>query len=245
MSIIGILSSNLFSGGAAQNTLQTQGAQKNTPKFEQIKTEFQQLGQDLQSGNLTQAQTDYAALAADFPGASQLNAAASTTTAGSTAGPTTGTGTVAQQFAQLGQDLKAGNLQAAQQDFTNIQQTTEQTAQQNGAQQAGGHHHHHRHGGGTQSASSTSSSQQSIAINQAFQHALAGFDGWESLWGAVGIYDFAKRSSTDRGIHLLRIEPHEHGIEFRNRRQPECECLKFFRVAAKGMANLNRPCALR
>jgi outer membrane protein assembly factor BamD (BamD/ComL family) len=168
VSIIGILSSNLFSGGAAQNTLQTQSAQKNTPKFEQIKTEFQQLGQDLQSGNLTQAQTDYAALAADFPGASQLSAAASTSTADSPAGPTTGAGTVAQQFAQLGQDLKAGNLQAAQQDFTNIQRTTEQTAQQNGTQQTGGHHHRHHQGGETQSASSTSSSQQSNAINQAF-----------------------------------------------------------------------------
>lgn len=167
MSIIGILSSNLFSGGAAQNTLKTQGSQGQSPKFEQLKEEFQQLGQDLQSGNLTQAQSDYATLSKDFPGASQTGAttaAGTTITMGATA--TNGTTSVAQEFAQLGQDLKSGNLQAAQQDFTNLQQTTQQSS----GQQVGGHHRHghHRHVGGTQSASASSTSQQSNPIATAF-----------------------------------------------------------------------------
>ena len=72
MSIIGILSSNLFAAGAAQNT---QSSQNNPSKFQQIKTEFQQLGHDLLSGNLTQAQSDFATLAQNLPGASQSTAA--------------------------------------------------------------------------------------------------------------------------------------------------------------------------
>lgn len=196
MSIAGILASNLFSG--AVNSFQ--GSRSAAPKFEQIKEQFQQLGQDLQAGNLAQAQTDYATLSKEFPGANQAgtpaaattaataaataattNAAAAaattttappttlTTTPTTTTGTTTATGTttVAQQFAQLGQDLQSGNLQGAQQDYTNLQQT----AQQNGTQQAGGHHHrgHHHHGGDFQSAPSASSgTAQSNPIVQAF-----------------------------------------------------------------------------
>jgi hypothetical protein len=173
MSIVGILGSNLFSG--VVNGFQgTQGAA--APKFEQIKEQFQQLGQDLQSGNLTQAQTDYATLSKEFPGANPAGTTAPATTAATTAAtapatttttpattgtPTAGTPSTAQQFAQLGQDLQSGNLQAAQQDYTNLQQT----AQQNSAQQVGGHHRHGHHGqgGGSQPTSTGSSAQQSIS----------------------------------------------------------------------------------
>jgi len=171
MSIVGILGSNLFSG-AANGLLGSQGAE---PRFEQIKQQFQQLGQDLQSGNIAQAQTDYATLSSEFSGGKAAGAAAASTgttasaSGTSTAGTTAATGTtsLAQQFAQLGQDLQSGNLQAAQQDYTNLQQT----AQQNGAQQVGGYHHrgHHHHGGfESASSSSSSSSQQSNPIAQAF-----------------------------------------------------------------------------
>ncbi len=68
MSIAGILGGNLFNVDAAKNALQTQGTQSNTPRFEQITKEFQQLGQDLQSGNLTQAQADFATLSSNLPG---------------------------------------------------------------------------------------------------------------------------------------------------------------------------------
>jgi hypothetical protein len=173
MSIVGILGSNLFSG--VVNGFQgTQGAA--APKFEQIKEQFQQLGQDLQSGNLTQAQTDYATLSKEFPGANPAGTTAPATTAATTAAtapatttttpattgtPTAGTPSTAQQFAQLGQDLQSGNLQAAQQDYTNLQQT----AQQNSAQQVGGHHRHGHHGqgGGSQPTFTGSSAQQSIS----------------------------------------------------------------------------------
>ena len=150
MSIIGILSSNLFSAGAAQNT---RNSQNNPSKFQQIRTEFQQLGQDLQSGDLTQAQSDFATLSQNLSGGSQSSATGTNSTTGKSA--------IFQAFAQLGQDLQSGNLQGAQQDFTNLQQDL----QQNPSQQVGGHHHHHHH---AESSQSSSSSLQNNPIVQAF-----------------------------------------------------------------------------
>jgi outer membrane protein assembly factor BamD (BamD/ComL family) len=153
MSIIGILSSNLFSAGAAQNT---QNTQSNTPVFQQIKTEFQQLGQDLQSGNLKAAQSDFTTLTQNLSGASQSSA--------TTANSATGNTPLAQAFAQLGQDLQSGNLQGAQKDFANVQQDVQQIS----SQQVGGHHGHHHHHTESSQSSSSSSSQQSDPIAQAF-----------------------------------------------------------------------------
>jgi ribosomal protein S20 len=152
MSIIGILSSNLFSSGAAQNT---QSSQNNPSVFQQIKTEFQQLGQDLQTGNLTQAQSDFATLSQNLSAASQ-NGAPNNNSA-------TGASAVAKAFAQLGQDLQSGNLQGAQQDFTTVQQDLQQIS----SQLAGGHHGHHHHRVES-SQSSDSSFQQTNPISQAF-----------------------------------------------------------------------------
>jgi len=101
-----------------------------------IQTEFQQLGQDLLSGNLSQAQTDYSNLAQAF----------STTQPSSTV-------SAAQSFTQLGQDLQSGNLSAAQQDYTQVQQDLQQGSALHG-------HHHHHHGGGSSQTPATDSSQQ-------------------------------------------------------------------------------------
>ena len=164
MSVIGILSSNLFSGATNGFT----GAQNAARRFGRIREEFQQLGQDLQSGNVAQAQADYARLSSEFPGVNPAGTTTTGTGTAATAGASTGAGatTIAQQFTQLGQDLQSGNLQAAQQDYTNLQQAVQRT----GTQQPEGHHraHHHEHGD-WQSASSTSAfSQQASSIVRAF-----------------------------------------------------------------------------
>ena len=150
MSIVGILASNLFASAAAPSTHTTQSsesAENNRSKFQQIKAEFQQLGQDLQSGNLTQAQQDYATITQNVPGLSNTQ---------NSSNP------VVQAFNQLGQDLQAGNLQAAQSDYATVQQD----AQQGVSQTHGHHHHHHRSEGSEQSGSG--SSQQQNSIEQAF-----------------------------------------------------------------------------
>ena len=80
------------------------------------RVEFQQLGKDLQSGNLTAAEQDFTTLSQN-----------STTAAGSQSSA------ASQLFANLGDALKNGDLTGAQKAYATIQQAT----------QLHGHHHHH------------------------------------------------------------------------------------------------------
>ena len=123
MSIAGILSSVLFSGGGSN------GVQKKGSQFQQ---EFQQLGQDLQSGKLSAAQSDFAAL-------QQLGPNRGSTAQTQTASP------IAQDLQKLGQDLKSGDTSAAQQDYAKILQDFQSQISQT--------HHHHHHGGGSSEVS--------------------------------------------------------------------------------------------
>lgn len=131
MSISGISSSNFFQSLYGQNTQRAQFAQQ-----------FQQLGQDLQSGNLSQAQSDFTTLTANSPFAQQAVQAAATTN--------TNASPIAQAFTQLSQDLQAGNLTAAQSDYATIQQDFQQQAAA-----VGNHPHHHHHHGSANGASNT------------------------------------------------------------------------------------------
>lgn len=107
--------------------------------FQQIQQELLQLGQDLQSGNLAQAQTDYSALQQLFPG--QPQNIASATSSGAPSGPTAAN-SVSAAIAQLGQDLSAGNVSAARSDLAALQQNL----QQQGAVSTHRVHHHGLHG---------------------------------------------------------------------------------------------------
>ena len=127
MSVAGISSSNLFNINDSRRSVESE-----------MKQEFAQLGQDLQSGNLSAAQTDFATLTQMGP---QSTSSSSSSTAASNS-------PMAQAFAQLSKDLQSGNLSAAQQDFATIQQDM-----QSNAVQSAGHRHHH-HGGGENAISS-------------------------------------------------------------------------------------------
>ena len=194
MSIIGILSSSLFSAGAAQTTPSSQG---NPSAFQQIKTEFQQLGQDLQSGNLSQAQSDFTTLSQNLSSASQSSATGANPASG-------GTTTIAQVFSQLGQDLQSGNLQGAQQDFTNFQQNLQQAT----SQQVGGHHGHHHHSGKLVGLFLPADESN----RSGFRYRGAGFAGGKSFWRSVGLFCIAERSSANRRFPSGGIERRlQHG----------------------------------
>ncbi len=135
MSVSGISSSSLFD-------YNTQNVQN---KMQQIRQEFQQLGQDLQSGNLSAAQSDFATL-------QQLQPQTNSTSSTQSSNP------IAQEFNQLSTDLKSGNVSAAQQDYATIQQDMQNQAAQ-------GHHHHH-HGGGSGASEISQSMEQ---LGQALQ----------------------------------------------------------------------------
>jgi len=115
MSVSGISSTNLFSL-AAENIRN---------RYQQFAKEFEQLGKDLKSGDLSAAQADFAALQQLRP---QNNSTSSTQNAN----------LLQADFAQLSKDLQAGNTSAAQQDYATILQDL-----QNQATQVHGHHHRH------------------------------------------------------------------------------------------------------
>src|SRR5712691_140390 len=145
MSVSGIASS-ILSG--------LSGSHNGQSRFQQVRNEFKQLAEDLQSGNLSEAQRDFTALSKNLASVGQSGSQTISSTSS-----TTSTSPLLQAFHQLGQDLQPGNLQAAQQNV------------QSNAQQAEGHHHlHHRHVESSQEFSSSASvSQQTGAIAQAFR----------------------------------------------------------------------------
>jgi len=129
MSVSGISSSNFFS--QAPESLQS--------RMQQFQKEFQQLGQDLQSGNLAAAQSDAASLL-------QLGPQRDATASAAIGNPIT------RSLNQLSQDLQSGNLPAAQQDFATIQQDMQ--SQSSAAQGSEMHHYHHHHHAADASGSS-------------------------------------------------------------------------------------------
>jgi outer membrane protein assembly factor BamD (BamD/ComL family) len=136
------------------------GSQHQQSPTQLIRSEFQQLGLDLQSGNLAQAKSDFNTLSKNLPSVSPNSGAPAN---GSAA--VTNANPVAQAFAQLGQDLQSGNLQAAQQDFTAIR---EESTQQLNVSPVHIHHLHHHHVESSEGSSSSSSSQQTNPILQDF-----------------------------------------------------------------------------
>jgi outer membrane protein assembly factor BamD (BamD/ComL family) len=135
MSVSGIASN--FYGFNSQNVQN---------RMQQIQQEFQQLGSDLQSGNLSAAESDYTTLEQLVPQNNTSSTSSLTSTSSSQS-----SNPLEQAFSQLGQDLQSGNLSAAQQDYENIRQDM-----QSQTQQAQGHGHHHHHGGGSDEQNSIS-----------------------------------------------------------------------------------------
>lgn len=134
MSITSI-AGNIFS---QLNQLQSSQSGPSAPSsFKTISSEFQQLGQDLQSGNLTQAQTDFATLSQSLASENSASGGAIGAPGGTNPG---NTNPLTQAFTQLGQDLQSGNLQAAQQEYTAIQQNGQQFGVQ-GIPPGGFRHH--------------------------------------------------------------------------------------------------------
>lgn len=141
MSVTGILSNSLLN-------YFTQGTQI---PGQQIQQEFQQLGSDLSSGNLSAAQSDLTALQQMMPGNS-----ASSSQSGNT---------VAQAFNQLSSDLQSGNISAAKQDYATLQQDM---------QNAHMHRHHHHGSGGASANGANASATMSQLFSQLGQELQAG-----------------------------------------------------------------------
>jgi hypothetical protein len=105
MSVAGISTASLY---PANNS----NAPHNNIRF---RDDVRQLGQDLQSGNLSAAQQDFATLQQDGPSGSSS--------------PTHSNNPVAQAFNQLSVDLQSGNLSGAQQAYSNVEQNSPKPSQ--------------------------------------------------------------------------------------------------------------------
>jgi hypothetical protein len=172
MSVMGIAASSIFS------FLNSASAQAKSQNFQK---EFQQLGQDLSSGNLPAAQADFQALQ---PPATASSGAQNTANSLTTA------------MRQLASDLQSGNLQGAQQDYATVKQDL---------QQAGGgmgHHHHHHHAGTAQDSAQSPMDQLFSQLGQALQSG--------NVAAAQGAYsslqqDFAALSGTTGGAGPVSV----------------------------------------
>ena len=105
MSLAGIAATSFFSGAFAPS---------GPAKLEQARQEFQQLGQDLQTGNLARAQTDFKNLRQDAGSVthhhySYLHANGET-----------GQNSITRVLDQLGQALQVGNLSTAKQSYASL-----------------------------------------------------------------------------------------------------------------------------
>lgn len=136
MSVSGVFSSS-FSNTSTESVQNTR---------QEIQQDFAQLGKDLESGNLSAAQADFATLQQLMP-----NNSASAAESNSPMAPA---------FHQLSEDLQSGNLTAAQQAYANIQQDFQNRT----APTEGHRHHNHHHGGGGASSLSQLLSQLGMAL---------------------------------------------------------------------------------
>lgn len=113
--------------------------------FKKVKSDFAQVGQDLQSGNLSQAQADFATLQKDLPQQTGQ----------------TSNSKIGQDFNSLSQALQSGNLSQAQQAFSTTQNDLQSAGQ--------AHRHHHHHGGGGQESGSSAIQQDFSQLGQDLQ----------------------------------------------------------------------------
>jgi len=111
-----------FLGSGVLESLLSRTTQNSAQKIHQ---QYQQLGQDLQSGNISQAQTDLASLQAGMASTQPLTSQSPSA--------------VTQAFNQISQDLQSGNLTAAQTDYAALQQNLQQTGHQYHSHRFGSH----------------------------------------------------------------------------------------------------------
>ena len=178
MSVTGISSSTVT---------QINDAQYYQDKFQQLKNGFQQLGTDLQAGNLAQARQDFTALSQTISGSQQQN-----------------NSVVEQDFSALGQALQSGNVSDAQKAYSTLLQDLQQASVQV-------HHHHHRHHAAS-SQGSTADAQPSNPIAQAFD-ALGKALQSGDLSGAQQAYATIQQDLQQYGLNVSAVSSSSAAVQ--------------------------------
>jgi len=121
----------------AGSPLAAAGSTSSSSGTSTIAQEFNQLATDLQSGNLTAAQSDYS----NIQQTAQQNGLQGMQghhhhhhhSSGSSQNSSQSSSTISQEFAALGQDLQSGNVQSAQQAYSSLQQSLQLFASSSGS----------------------------------------------------------------------------------------------------------------
>jgi hypothetical protein len=122
MSLTGILAGGLLELLGAHSAPSAGAANSNSNSS--VQTEFQQLGQDLQSGNLSSARQDFAAIDQSVrQRTAQILHHHHHFASGAQSGAAN---TLSQEFGTLAQALQSGNLSAAQAAFSALEQSLDQ-----------------------------------------------------------------------------------------------------------------------
>jgi len=151
------------------NSLQLSSLQSN---FQQLRTEFSQLGQDLSAGNLSQAQTDFVTLSQAASSQFGSNSAISKT------------------LSTIGQALQSGDLSSAQQAFSTL------PAGLVGPNAVSNHAHaHHGHAAFSQELDQLGQALQSGNLSAA-QQAFATLEQSFQAMGSAGAMPQATTSSS-------------------------------------------------
>lgn len=105
---------------------------------QQGQQDFKSLADALQSGDLSGAQSAFAALLQLFPNSSSpANNQTQSAATSSAASSSNGTNSITNDLGALGQAIQSGDLAGAQNDFSKLMQDIKLIG--------GGHHHHHHH----------------------------------------------------------------------------------------------------
>jgi len=162
-------------------TAVTSGSQLSSVQnsYQQLRKEFTQLGQDLATGNLMQAQTDFVTLS---------QAAASQFGSNSP---------ITQALNSIGQALQSGNLSAAQQAFASMSNGTPPNAVSSHA-----HHHHHGGGGFQQSLAQLGQALQSGNLSAAQQ----AFSALQQSWQAMSSSGAVTAQGTTAAANALSVD---------------------------------------
>lgn len=108
--------SGIGNGGGFQLNAQMQS------RVQQFQDEFQQLGEDLQTGSLATAQSDFATLQQNAPKLGTKSQANPSSTASGASAASQSTNPILRAFNALASDLQSGNIAAAKQDYATLEQ---------------------------------------------------------------------------------------------------------------------------
>jgi hypothetical protein len=179
----------------------------------QFATDLNQLGQDLQSGNLSAAQSDFVTLSQDAQdgatASSQANTESGITTSllSELATSPGGATSFVDELNQIGTDLQSGNLSAAQGDMLSLDSTLLSAASANASSNAA-------------PATATTAASTNTTTTSLIQAIVQAFSSGDNGAAGVGLEALASVSTSSTGASVLQSAGESLGASSSNAASP-------------------------